>query len=253
MVYPRELVSDFDVRSYPEIDEPRSLAQLGVRQSWEELKSDPHLLEHALGEDYYAEFPKVTAKRADWTRERLEYALSLDAENLCPNYTLLNLLRTAYLDQTQGKPRFAREIYLRLARLCAGMEDAHQVEETGPLQERVKELERLVEERFQWSQSLERTIADERAQYALLRADFEERTAWALSLEKTVAEERACYERLRAEFEERTAWALALDEELQRLRQPLDPRQENPGVAPQCKPLFQEGVPAQRSERGNLD
>jgi len=465
MVYPRELVSDFDVRSYPKINEPRSLAQLGVQQSWEELKSDPHLLERALGKDYYGEFPRVTAKRADWTRERLvryckrylpdvlfyynwdldklqhfswheddgkniligyshvenliqslceelqpenvlifsdhghasykdllqydyqevhpemarfyeerdrnvdyvtfangtrvvlgqnrgivsgthtmkgiliasgreiaargrmplvpfrymhagvlrllrieegrfqdwetvdarknwfepgpqtipamfnelksldsdyfkkyasqeiellkkicaadvddqflrftvpcatrigtlyfnngmhdearewmEYALSLDTDYRYPHYSLLNLLRTAYLNQTQGKLKSAREVYVRLATLCEGTEDFQDGEETGTLQERVKELGKLVEERSQWAQSLERTIADERAQHELLRAEFEERTGWTLSLEKTVTEERAQHEKLRAEFEERTAWALALDEELRRMR-----------------------------------
>ena len=423
MVYPRELVTDFDVRSYPQIDEPRSLAQLGVEQSWEELKSNPHLLEHVLGEDYYGEFPKVIAKRADWARERLVrycerylpdvlfyynwdldklqhfswheddsrniligyshvehliqslceelqpenvlifsdhghasykdllrygyqevhpetarfyqerdrnmdcvtfangtrvvlgqnrgivsgthtmkgtliasgkeiaatgrmplvpfrymrdgvlrllhieegrfqdwervdacknwfepdpetipamfnrlksldteyfkkygseeiellkkicaadvdnqflkftipcatrigtlyfnngmhdearkwigYALSLDAENLYPRYSLLNLVRTAYLDETQGKLRSAKEIYLQLARLCAGTEDAQQVEETEALRERVKELERLVEERTARALSLEKAVAEERARNERLRAEFEGRT-----------------------------------------------------------------------------
>jgi len=151
----------------------------------------------------------------DEARRWLEYALSLDPENLYPHYTILNFQRLAYLDQAQGSLQSARERYLELARMFSGTEDISRVEEAGSLRKQLKKLEKLVEERYQWVQALEKTIAEERAQFAHLRAEFEERTRWALALEKTLAEERARHAGLQAEFEERTAWALELDRELQ--------------------------------------
>ncbi len=151
----------------------------------------------------------------DEARRWLEYALSLDPENLYPHYTILNFQRLAYLDQAQGSLQSARERYLELARMFSGTEDISSVEEAGSLRKQLKKLGKLVEERYQWAQALEKTIAEERAQFAHLRAEFEERTRWALALEKTLAEERARHAGLQAEFEERTAWALELDRELQ--------------------------------------
>ncbi len=71
MIYPRDLVDDFAVMTHPEIDEPRSLAQLGVKGSWADLKSDPAPLEKVLVEDYYREFTETIARRTDWTFTRL--------------------------------------------------------------------------------------------------------------------------------------------------------------------------------------
>jgi tetratricopeptide (TPR) repeat protein len=431
MIYPRALTSDFAVMSYPEIHEPRSLQQLGIRQSWEELKNDARPLENMLGGDYYAEFARIIAKRADWTSERLiryckkffpdvlfyynwdldklqhfswheeglnaifegysqierliqclcehlkpenilvfsdhghasfkdllaydyhevhpemarfyeerdrsrdfvtfangthvihgqnqgivsgthamkgmlmasgdeipgrgrmplvpfrymytgvlrllhidagefldwervdphknwfepdpdtipamfnelkalerqnfdkywnremqilrriceadvdgqfhrftvpcatkiatlyfdnnmfdeahgwlQYALSLDPEILYSHYSVLNLQRLAYLDQVQGNLQRAMERYLDLARMFAGTEGVRHFDEAQSLRSHIKKLEKLLEERSQWAQSLDKTLTEERAQFARLQSEFEERTEWALALDQ---------------------------------------------------------------------
>ena len=71
MIYPRELAADFDITTHPEVNEPRSLEQLGVSDSWEELKKNPAPLEKVLVEDYYKEFTETIARRTDWVLRRL--------------------------------------------------------------------------------------------------------------------------------------------------------------------------------------
>jgi hypothetical protein len=71
MIYPRNLCADFQILSHPEVNEPRSLKQLGVQESWAELKQNPRPLEKVFGEDYYKEFTDTIGKRVEWTLERL--------------------------------------------------------------------------------------------------------------------------------------------------------------------------------------